>query len=463
MISYQQQQQQQQINEVLQNEIVITCTLFSKCGNYLIASNSYGYINVWYLNTKPLHRSTTTTTTSSSNKLNNINDSMSIDNNSRKNISLSTSSTSSNINSYCNENSCHYGFKAHNTAINCILFYNENQLLSSDDTEIKAWNWNDIKQSININIEEINNNNNNDNEFINYSFDNINTKAMFIIPSPQKEGVRGSLSERCEINGLDVDNNGRLYFGCGDSNAYCWDVVRGQMISTFVGHSDYVHQVKYNSFYNTLLSTSEDATVRIWDCNTNQCQNILSPSLKKSIKQSDVTKSGSGSGSGSVSGSGVQHANSNKIMSSSWTGPIDLDVTGNWLVVGGSSLTMWYLGKLNTMSAQLSNQPLASYHSVVFEKDRVMACGSEGVVNHYALDGKLLMRVPSTSDILYTLSCNPHSRNQIIVAAGTSTLINTYINQENIAFSYCFESIAIKIRMDVLLSVDLYFDQIQDV
>ncbi|GAM23966.1 hypothetical protein SAMD00019534_071410 [Acytostelium subglobosum LB1] len=401
-------QYQQHKRDIEQRETIVLCTVFSECGDYLVAANNFGYINIWYLNTPLLHGGSV----SSSNSSNHING----------NNKQQQQQQMMMIDHQYDDYTCSYSFKAHNTPVNCLLFYDDSQLLSSDDTEIRAWDWQLIKDIIKSKREDPT-----------ASGVNRTIKHLYDIPSPQKVGTRGALSERSEINGMDRDSNGKLYIGCGNSNAYCWDIRSGRNVASFVGHKDYVHQVKWNRSYNTLITSSEDATVRIWDTNTAQCQTILTPHLKKSMAPDSTSTT-----NGHVNGTSTPA--SSEQQSNHWTGALDFDVTGNWLVVGGSTLTMWYLGKLNTMSAMLSNRPCESFHSVIFEKDRVMACGSERIVNYYGLDGNLLMKVPSTNDILYTLAYNPLQRNQILVAGGTSPLINTYINQENIAFSYYFNN-----------------------
>ncbi|EGG25364.1 WD40 repeat-containing protein [Cavenderia fasciculata] len=423
---------EQIIQHIKQRDMIVVSSIFSNCGDYMIAANNHGFINIWYLPETILHHQ-------HQHQQHHQQQHHMDEDTVLLSPSIQQQQQQSNNNKLTN---CHYSFETPSqSCINSLLLIsNDSVLLSSDDTDILAWNWTDIKKIIGGQLPQ------------------QAIQPLFVIPSPQKEGKRGSLSERCEINSMDIDNNGHLYLASGDCNAYSYDLNTLKCVSRYQGHKQYLHSVKWNKRYNSLITSSEDGTVRIWDASTAICQTILCPKLQKSISESDSFLSNHSNSSSSSSsntrnnnnnnGNGNKNNNNNNNNAGNgnitrdqyWTGPVDIDETGNWLAVGGNMASMWYLGKLNTMSSLLSSKFNESIYSLIFEKDRILTAGTSGYVNYYGLDGKLLMKVPSTSEILYTLSYNPHQRNQILIAGGTSPLINTYINQENIAFSYYFSN-----------------------
>jgi WD40 repeat protein len=54
-----------------------------------------------------------------------------------------------------------------------------------------------------------------------------------------------------------------LYAACGDNNAYAWDLNTKQCISTFRGHTGYLHCITQRA-NGQLVTGSEDGTVKLW-------------------------------------------------------------------------------------------------------------------------------------------------------------------------------------------------------
>ncbi|MFY7833594.1 MAG: NB-ARC domain-containing protein [Pseudanabaena sp.] len=59
--------------------------------------------------------------------------------------------------------------------------------------------------------------------------------------------------------------------GDADKNIYIWRVGDGQMITTCVGHTNWVRSVIFHPQKPILASGSNDRTVRLWDINTGEC------------------------------------------------------------------------------------------------------------------------------------------------------------------------------------------------
>jgi len=226
-----------------------------------------------------------------------------------------TSSTTTTTTTTSNNNNIfsHKTFKPHITfhaqdthsPINKLHFFNDQVLLSSGDVDIKIWNWTMIKEILENFITKYTEKQQQQQQSNSVfplpppskTFKIVDVKqiSLSIINSPQVQGMRGQLSEKAEINGIDSFGS-TLFFASGNNNAYSWDLNHMQNISVFKGHTDYLHEIKYNSAYHNLLTTSEDSTVRIWDSKSAKCTNILNPFYKISFDCGDDNNSNSTNG-----------------------------------------------------------------------------------------------------------------------------------------------------------------------
>lgn len=67
-------------------------------------------------------------------------------------------------------------------------------------------------------------------------------------------------------------SDGKLWAtGDADKNIYIWRVADGQIITTCVGHTNWVRSVVFHPQKPILVSSSNDRTVRIWNSNTGEC------------------------------------------------------------------------------------------------------------------------------------------------------------------------------------------------
>lgn len=70
--------------------------------------------------------------------------------------------------------------------------------------------------------------------------------------------------------------DGKLWaVGDADKNIYIGRVADGQLITTCVGHTNWVRSVVFHPQKQILASGSNDSTVRLWDINTGRCLDIL--------------------------------------------------------------------------------------------------------------------------------------------------------------------------------------------
>ena len=54
-----------------------------------------------------------------------------------------------------------------------------------------------------------------------------------------------------------------------------WDLTEGTCFRTLVGHTNPVRSIRINMQNNTLISCSEDKTIKTWDLKTGECVNTI--------------------------------------------------------------------------------------------------------------------------------------------------------------------------------------------
>jgi WD repeat-containing protein 61 len=72
-----------------------------------------------------------------------------------------------------------------------------------------------------------------------------------------------------------TDDDSMLYSGSDDSRINLFNVSHGHLTATFTGHTSWVTSVVPHPYEPLLASSSTDGTVRIWDLNTKNCQDIF--------------------------------------------------------------------------------------------------------------------------------------------------------------------------------------------
>ena len=67
-------------------------------------------------------------------------------------------------------------------------------------------------------------------------------------------------------------HDGQLWAtGDADKNIYIWRVADGQLITTHVGHTNWVRSVSFHPQKQILASGSDDRTIKLWNINTGEC------------------------------------------------------------------------------------------------------------------------------------------------------------------------------------------------
>ena len=66
-----------------------------------------------------------------------------------------------------------------------------------------------------------------------------------------------------------------LVSGSDDMTLKLWDVQTGGVVKTFHGHTKYIYSVSISYNHTTIASGSHDETIRLWDLQTGECHHII--------------------------------------------------------------------------------------------------------------------------------------------------------------------------------------------
>ncbi|KAJ6794654.1 THO complex subunit 6 isoform X1 [Iris pallida] len=239
--------------------------------------------------------------------------------------------------------------QAHKGPAYDLKFYGDGDnpfLLScGDDGHIRGWKWMEL-----LNSE------------VQTSMQGTHLKPTLDVANPQHEGPWGALSPIPENNAIAVnEQDGSIFSAAGDSCAYCWDVETGKRKAIFKGHSDYLHCIVARKSSRQIITGSEDGTVRIWDCRSGTCTQVISP--EKGYKSKE----------------------------SSWVSCIAIDQSENWLVCGtGSGLSAC---SLLSCECIFSVDKHSTIQDVLFDDNQILAVGSEPLLSRYSINGNVLSQI----------------------------------------------------------------------
>lgn len=117
-------------------------------------------------------------------------------------------------------------------------------------------------------------------DLTNYDFSNLTISQAYLhgIQLHQVNLANSDLSKSVfseplgSILSVAFSSDGKFWAtGDADKNIYIWRVTDGQLITTCVGHTNWVRSVAFHPQEQILASGSDDRTVRLWDINTGQC------------------------------------------------------------------------------------------------------------------------------------------------------------------------------------------------
>ena len=159
-------------------------------------------------------------------------------------------------------------------------------LSSSDDTTIKAWNWEDNFANVRTYsgheyyVMQVKVNPKDTNTIASGSLDktikfwNITTGDLLFTLSGHEKGINA-------IDFFPDSSKTLLLSGADDKTIKVWDYEARTCVQTLVGHEGNLSSVKYHPRLPWIVSSSEDATVRYWNSETYELVNTVNYGLER--------------------------------------------------------------------------------------------------------------------------------------------------------------------------------------
>ena len=282
---------------------------------------------------------------------------------------------------------CTFSFRAHTSAIYCLLFAgtpSKPVLVSGGDEEICVWGWVEILSAISC-------------------LGSTGLQPLGRFQNPQAKGRRGATGPIPETNDLtcNIDTAGNLvYAACGDGLVHMWDLAVGERVKSFVGHSDYLHAAATLPESTCIASAGEDGTVRTWDTRDSRCVSVVRPF-----------------------GEGPSIVRS-----------LLADSQGNWLVCGGDTPKKGY-GHASGGAISLLHHGLvaglapapAPVHALCECDGLVASVGADEFVRNWQRDLSRMLTSTATRSgkCLYSIDYNEH--HNLMVCSGTSPRLDVFM------------------------------------
>ncbi|VFQ68124.1 unnamed protein product [Cuscuta campestris] len=257
-----------------------------------------------------------------------------------------------------------------------IKFYRntEDSILLScgDDGRIRGWKWGEILEPHN-------------------SIQGGNSKPVLDLVNPQHKGPWGALSPIPENNAIAVNpQNGTVFAAAGDSCAYCWDLERSEIKMVFKGHSDYLHCIIVRNAHDQVITGSEDGTIRVWDCKSGKCVQIIDRKKDKTLKETFP-----------------------------YISCIALDASESWLAFGsGPSLSIWNLPASHCITRITTSSAM---QDVIFDDHQVLAVGSEPLLSRFSMGGEIISQIQCAPESTFSISSHP---SRVTAVAGYGALVD---------------------------------------
>jgi len=167
-------------------------------------------------------------------------------------------------------------FEGHKVAINCVTFHPNEELIASasNDGTVRLWNFRgDSIVTIQAHTKVVS---------PVFQFDGEAVKSVVFHPDGDRilsTGEDGTLKQ-WNLQGNPISEpfqspksnalsgkytpDGRTIFSANGRSLYCWDL-DGNFISQIRGHSDYIEAFAFNPDGRTIVTSSRDKTIRLWN------------------------------------------------------------------------------------------------------------------------------------------------------------------------------------------------------
>jgi len=106
----------------------------------------------------------------------------------------------------------------------------------------------------------------------------VGLRSGNIITLDRITGIQTAILSGCtdSVRSLAFSPDGTsLVSGSNDKTIKLWDVQTGGVVKTFHGHTDWVYSVSISADCTTIASGSEDKTIRLWDIQTEECHHVI--------------------------------------------------------------------------------------------------------------------------------------------------------------------------------------------